>query len=389
MSELNQCCACASPAERKADKRGTDRLPRGWKTLSGELWCPNCVAHHWTLRALTLPVVWPSDETVRTQFRNALHASWKMSTRLSNWVILEFARRDAVTAGEKMPKFSVPYLYNEARAAFPELSSQSVVAILNSVAAKYRSTRFHALHTGKVSFPNYRYPQPYPVPAAAWSVAWLNETDRVPVLSLPLCGVRFSVRLKTGPHFRPQHADLADLIEGRAEPCEMALYERGDTLMAKLVLRLRKKIKAAKEGPVVAVRTDKSSLLIAAVRENEVWRYNCDQLPRWVAEHTRRLARLREDSKALRKTGQLSDPAAFREKIIRKQHQRMDSLTHMASAAVIGYATRLRASALVFDDTDRGFCESFPWYELKRKLAEKANAAGLEFTATQNEELAA
>ena len=66
-------------------------------------------------------------------------------------------------------------------------------------------------------------------------------------------------------------------------------------------------------------------------------------------------------------------------------HHRMSSATHEIAAMLIGYAQRRKFAVIQYDDSDRSFSEGMPWAELQRKIAEKADAAGIAFVAASTE----
>jgi len=367
-------------------EHGGEKMPRGWKNIAGELWCAECVSSGWVLKTVTMPVIWPKDESERVSFRNALNLCFRSATALSNWAITEYLRRDhpVCLTEKKMPPMPKVYLFPDATKLAPEMSTVAINAIINNAGAKYRACRF-SVRRGDSSLPTFRYPQPYPLPAQSWRPMWMSDTERVPMISVTLCKTRFTLRLKSGPHFRPQHRDFGMLIDGRAQRCEMALYEKGGTLMAKLVIRVPKSAPTGKPDRALCVATDRDSLLVATLNGSEIARYNADHVRRWVREHERRLVRLREDRKAMSRTGELSDPSSFRDKLVAKQNNRMHSLCHMAAAWVVEHANRLRCSSIVFDCREHGFVDSFPWFKLEALIEQKADARSIEFMSVKNE----
>jgi hypothetical protein len=85
---------------------------------------------------------------------------WAASTQASNWILTELYARDARRTGkeEKLPPMPKIYLYPELRERFPELPSQAVASLENTVKAKYRAKRYETIWTAKSSLPVYRYP---------------------------------------------------------------------------------------------------------------------------------------------------------------------------------------------------------------------------------------
>jgi len=57
----------------------------------------------------------------------------------------------------------------------------------------------------------------------------------------------------------------------------------------------------------------------------------------------------------------------------------MSSITHEVSMMLLGYATRRKFAVIEYDDAVQAFAPGFPWFMLRSKIAEKANAAQVEF----------
>src|SRR5450755_3371185 len=140
---------------------------------------------------------------------------WAASTQASNWILTELYARDVRRTGkeEKLPPMPKIYLYPELRERFPELPSQTVASLENTVKAKYRAKRYETLWTAKSSLPVYRYSAPFPVPNQGWSLTL--ENDR-PVVSVRLGERRVGLRLKGGPRFYRQLGALRAIESGTA-----------------------------------------------------------------------------------------------------------------------------------------------------------------------------
>jgi len=338
------------------------------------------------------------------ELREALKVCWRGATRLSNWAVrqLALAGRERMPDDVKITKPPKVYLYPGARAIAPELDSGSLVAIIHAVEQRYRKRRYETHWLCSASLPNYRYPAPYPVRSQDWSAEY--GKDNIPLVSVRLAGTRLKLRLRGGHEFRRQLTAFWQLIEGQAVASELSLYEqrangsdhRNGTagkdsggakafsrLMCKLVLWLPRGPKADAEG-TLHVRTDKDALLIALdAKDERVWVLNADQVRRWSAEHVRRLSRWSDDQKAEQRP-----VAAFqsrREAATVKYRRRMDSTCHESAAQLVNFAKRRRFAMIRYDDGEHGFCERFPWEQLRRLIAEKADAAGIEFERSGGE----
>jgi hypothetical protein len=57
----------------------------------------------------------------------------------------------------------------------------------------------------------------------------------------------------------------------------------------------------------------------------------------------------------------------------------MRTACHTIASLVVNYALRREFAKLRYDDSDQTYCEQFPWFELKLRVVEKCDAAGLSF----------
>jgi hypothetical protein len=134
------------------------------------LYCRNCWAQRYYLRAITMMVAEPLDATWE-ELRTVLITMWRATTQASNWMMTQFyagdVRRDLST--EKLAPMPSMYLYPQARVLFPSLPSQTVAALEQACRGKYRSFRRRLLWTFATALPTYRYPTPFPVHNQSWS----------------------------------------------------------------------------------------------------------------------------------------------------------------------------------------------------------------------------
>jgi hypothetical protein len=398
-----KCDLCSAEVETKPDKRGSLRLPKGWKQFNGQTICKGCWNKAYVLRAVTFPVASPLGMEWK-EFREQLAIAWANTTALSNWTFREMAKADVVRTPkmEKLPKAPSVYLYPGARENFPELSSQSVVATQHAVQGKYNRARLETIWRNEASFSSVRYPAPYIVPAASWSVRWLSKTERVPIVSLPLGGSRVELRLRGSADFRRQLKSLELLIEEKALPGTLEIYRQrasngdhrgmikaadpagGQTVswrvMVKLVMWLPRS--ASNGNGVLRVRTDECAFLIAEAANTEPFVLNADHVRRWVAEHSKRLHRMSVDTKFEKRW-----PAKMRQQMqdnrdvwVSKQNRRLSTWSHQATASMVGYAARRHFGKIEFDGKCKSYVQ-FPWHELERLLKEKCAINGIEFAS--------
>lgn len=374
------CVSCATTIQWKKPPKSADRLPSGWKRRGDEVFCGVCWRAKYILRAITIPVASPLDCTWE-QLNAALHTMWAATTSASNWMMTELYVRDVrrEAGAVKVPLMPRIYLYPEARLRFPSLPSQSVAALEQSVAKKYRAKRYDVVWTSASSLPTYRYPTPFAIPNQGWSV----ETEKEqPVISVRIGDQRLRLRLKSGPKYYRQASAVRLIISGEAEQGQMDIYRQGvgksAEIMVKMVAWLPRQTAQPAEGTLVVRSTPDAILQAFNLKDEAIWTYHGDQIRGWVEEHKKYLLRLADDSKA-----ELRPPTAsftrHRRQAVDRFHNRTATVTHTIAAMLIGYAKRRKFLAIQYSDVDQSFGEGLPWAELRRKIAEKANAAGIGF----------
>lgn len=349
-------------------QKNSKRLFRGWKRRGEEVFCGECWRKQYALRAITFQIVSPLDATWE-ELRNALHTMWRQTTSCSNWMITQLALGDVrrMPGDTKMPPMARSYLYPEARRLYPDLPPQTVASLEQTITRKYRARRYDILWSGRSVLPTFRYPQPFPVHNQSWHAEWIKEN--VPAVIARIGARKFSLRLKGGARYRRQLAAYHQIAAGTAKSGELTIYQPGDELMCKLVAWLpRLERTSVREGSILAVRTAPDAMLIAVSAKDEIiWRYNADQVSRWVAEHREQLQRWSEDTKAEER--HVPAFAARRQQTTQKYHNRMQSICYQAAAYVAGYASRRRLATVRYDDRERKWCKDFPWETLRSRLS--------------------
>lgn len=373
-----RCDRCNRERQTRPTAKGEPRLPGGWKRHMGAIWCDACWRQSFALRAITLPVAGPLGAEWN-DLRAALRECWANATQLANWAVTELAKADVVRTPdmERLRPMPRVYLYPGARKILPEMDTGSVVSLLQAAEKRYRAARYDVVWRRAASLPTFRYPIPYPVHNQRWKVR--EEEGKGLILSAPLAGRRWDLILKTGGRWR-QRAAVRRLIAGEAVAGELAIYERGSNVMAKMVMWL------PVERPD---QRELSGTLYVRTTEDAVWRYHvedeeprhlyADQVRRWIAAHKRRSERARHDLKAERRSKaarqrHLEDVAPN----YQKHYDRIDSWTHEATAMLANYAARRRVACVVYDDSVTGYAD-LPWHWLRDRLSYKLDAHGIEF----------
>jgi hypothetical protein len=379
------CTLCSKSVETK-----TDRLPKGWKRDEGQVQCNVCWGRRMVVRAITLPVAEIMDGTWE-EFRKALRESWGATTQAANWMMTELYARD-VRRGEepKMPPMPKIYLYPEARRRFPALASQTVAALENALKAKYRAVRYEIIWTCGRSLPTHRYPHPLPLPNQSWSIAAeepLGAIPERPRVSVRIGDRRWTLRLRGGPRYRRQLAAVRDLITGGATPGQLDLYEQSidgkKHVMCKMAGWFLRRPRKTNEGTLFVRSTDTSLLVALNAKEENLWYYHADHLPRWSHEHREQLQRWSDDSKFEQRP--VPSFTERRTAASAKYHQRMASAAREIAASLVGYAGRRKFARIEYNDSDQSFCAGFPWFALRNRVAILCDEAGIEFVVASGE----
>ena len=383
-----QCAACGVARPKPAAKEGTSRVPRGWKVLRGELYCPACKSTSYTLRALILPVARP-DAATWPELRAHLKTQWIETTRCANWMISELYARDVRRQPDdgQLPPMPAVYLYPEARELFPLLSAQAVAALAQDMLRRYRAGRFDLLWSRRASLPTYRYPVALTIPAQAWS---LGLADGRWSVSARIGGARWGLVLAGGPEMRRQTRRLEQIAAGDAERGSLSIYEAaspgtthhasavpgGTRVMVKILAWLPKADIAAGTA-VLDAGPDADALLRAHPR----WRIDPAPLRAVLAAEQRRRASLLTNLQVARgHPGQRRDgiERALRE-LSRRSQERLANACRTYAAHLAGLAVTRRARAVHYDDRVRPALPHFPWEQLRRRIAEKLDEHRIAF----------
>lgn len=357
-------------------KKIAKRLPSGWKHVGEGYWCSKCWAAKYILRAISFPVVAPVGHTWQ-ELRSALREMFIETTAVSNWMMTELYTRDVrrEPGQTKMPPMPRTYLYPEARRIAPNLPPQCVAALEQAITRKYRAKRFEVVWTHRSSLPTIGYPSPFPVHNQSWSCEL--DGDNRPAVSVRLKDQRWTLRLRGGPQFHRQRKAYDQMLSGEAVRGELALYERGDDLICKLVAWLPRTEREARQEGTLIVHTDKDSLLVAVnPKDVKLWSYHGDHLRRWSTEHRAQLKRWNDDQQYEQRL--IPTFAERRERATAKYRNRMNSACHEIAAQLTSYAARRHFAAVQYNDREHAFCDEFPWAKLRRLLDQKMNAYGIE-----------
>ena len=396
------CAGCRSERATKVTGAGRERLPPGWHRRGDvEVFCGECWRGRYLLRAVTIPVAGPVDREW-PELREALARCWSDSTAVANWCMTELAKRDHVRhpSDEKCPPMGRIYLYPDARKRFPGLSTNALVSLLNSTERRYRKARFAVQWTHAASLPLFRYPVPYPMHNRTWRARRGDGGEAL--IDATFAGERWTLRLRGGHEFRRQFGAFDKIAKGQAVQGELVFYRvrasSGDhrpgvedrtagggpriafRVMAKMVAWLPRPATAERqEDRLLVLRTREDCFWLAEIEGLPPWILNGDHVRRWVAEHAVRRQRLAEDLKHEKRWPKPQRLAmlAKLDACCRKQHDRLKTWIGQCAASVAGYARRQHVTRVSYDDSARGYVDSFPWSQLETALASKLDEYGI------------
>jgi len=400
------CCRCETSREAKPDKNGVPRMPMGWKRVGENRWCGKCWGECYIVRAVTLPVWGVIDGGDMGSLWESCRSAWATATAVLNWASTTLYANDIrrEPGATKLGKMPAIYLYGLAKscAAWHHVEDkQSGATLLRHAEQVYRADRYEVLWTGAKTLRNYRFPQPYPISSQAVK---LIEHDGNVGVDLRLGGQRWQLRLGCGQRYRRMQDGLKSLLANQDLLCECAVYpikadgdarqsseSRDNSGGGRVRQQLMVKVvgwfpieKQAASGSL-RVRTGGGSLLCAVTPENDrIWAYNADHAKRIVSMHEAHmtgLARLSDDRKAERRKPKRDNRelVGMYDDRSRKDSDRLTSLTHEVTAALVQFAKRRKCRRIEYDDADRSFAASFPWRKLMTICEQKCRANGLEF----------
>lgn len=369
-------------------------------------------------------------------FRAALRQSAQQAARFSNLALSELYAADKAplietTDGKtgktktKLPPMPKVSLYGLGREAFAELDSQSLGSLIQKATAKYKEKRWDLRVTRKTSLPVYReLPVPLPAKDARLEISHAHQADvpaekrkpgtSVVFVRVRVAGKRFTLRLRNGGgdkggrySFLRKIAALEKVGDGRALQGEVSLLEksasgahgnagsaRADNGAPKFATQVfatvsvyLPKEKGERRDLELTVKTGPERLWTVFVgsREEAAWVLNEDQARRWSIARRAALQRLSDDAKFERRSrlrGVKIEPADLAERcraISENYQRRLDDWAHKAAAMLAGFAKRQGASTVNYDDADKSFSPSLPWFKLRVLVQQKLDFFGINF----------
>ncbi len=257
--------------------------------------------------------------------------------------------------------------------------------------------------------PTSRKTNTYPVPAQAWRAIW-PETEgesgqvmRQPAVSFQLAGRRWLLRLRGGPERRRQLQAFAKMASGEAPKAELLLNwqpssagchrrvsmdrepgggnSRASRYIVRLVAELPRQEGGWRRSATLEVRTARNALLVAKVGDDEPWVYRANNLRRRIRAYEGQRNCLADDMKTEGRS-----PDSDRQRLVGRgallaeRHRRFAEWElRRAASFLVQYAKRRRVRGVRFDDRERRYAETFPWFRLETMISEACDREGLSF----------
>lgn len=367
--------------------------------------------------------------------RPLLQACWRHTRFLANWLMGECRAADVRPTPDmtSLPKPEDPRLYERFTGltrpgggrtgervrsgdgypdrAFFEGATQTVNAVITRVKAEYlgpkNARRTKVLLQGIGRFPEYTLGEmPWYVDADQWYPLTADDGGLLVRCRLPGPGrgekAMTTLHLRGGAgreqqefarqvaHFRSllglpagNRAELSIFARriGSNSPHRPAIWMHGEPFRIMCRFTARVPVSERPGDRTLVLLTDPNAFWVAELDGRRAWILNADHVTRLVLhdEHLRRLQRIGEDGKAERRMGSNRHQKVQRrlERLCDKDRNRLASWTHESAAHLAGFCVRQRVGNVLYLDRDQGFCPRFPWHELRGKLAQKLQAAGV------------
>lgn len=388
-----RCDATQKERQTKLSRKGTPKLPRGWKRIAGKTYCPEAYKDRFVVRALKVPVMWPENKEDRDALANAIRKGQRELREIANHTLSALYTHDLQTSQfdeeGKLSKFEIPYLYPILRERLPSVTPDLVVLMTNRVTLTYLKDRWD-VRVGRKSLPNYRQ-LPLFIRASEnnkWAIV-----DGKPKFTVTLIkGYRTTLTInqtsraganekRRRNHNRNWHALVKTIEEGMPiGECQLTIDKRGNIMLTAIVT-IPKQLRE-RDG-TLHIKTDKDSLLLAFNdKDHKLWDYHRDDLIRRQAAHKARLQRWSDDSKYEDRP----NPAFSNRRscAVRKHRNWLNTVVEQASARVANYANRRGIKKVIFTEGEK-LTDQFDWHKLKTRIEQKCDAYGIDFEVVQAE----
>lgn len=335
------------------------------------------------VRAFSLPVAAPVDMSWQ-DLAAVINPAFRLSTDLANWCVRRLFMLDDATSTKTPIEIKNWYGYGDASKHYPAVGQwagamASFNLVTRAVKAKYIQQRFSVMVRHDSSLLTYRFPQPYHLHNATWSVEMMADGPHFSV-AMPGAG-RVVLRLRQGREFGRQLGMLRQILDGTAKKGEAALYrDRKGHLLCKMVGTFPVRPPDTAPANACFLHTDPNALLVAEVNGRSATITNGDHIRRCVSLHKRFVQRAGEDKKREVRMDhqQRRNLNIAVENRCDKQRHRVDTAIHQVTAQVVRFCERQKVGIVVYDDANQSFIpEGFPWFTVCERLKYKLEDVGI------------
>lgn len=430
------CVECGVKKTGRPARDGGCAMPSGWKSGGGGCRCAGCWKSAYAVRAVTLPAVAVLGGG-HDEFVAAMRDAFRLSTGLYNWGVRRLLAADShrlpgMKDVRDMPRPEVNLYkeYNVAGRPLGEPGGGPASQIFSAATKDYLRCREAALWSAEQALPLKRFPAPFPVRAqeltdkAGKVVKVAFDEKGRPLVTFRLhavgSGPSWTLRLAGGRDFARQLSMVRQLLSGEARVAQMDLYTKGCgagaagivinfrknsggqrmpcRLMVKLVGSFPRQARGA-GAEVMLLRTDPAAFLVAEIRGRveRPWILNGDHVAGsarmcWLSDvermrleaegHAVWLQRVGEDRKYEKRwpAGHRRQFADAYAKRCEKHRRRVNTWIGQMAAQVAGFARRRNVGEVLYDDGDRAFADSFPWYSFREALSRRLEDDGIRLT---------
>jgi hypothetical protein len=307
----------------------------------------------------------------KTDFYVALRKTLNDCTKVANIALNHAVKQDDFSQTKK------PKIYTYPMVSPLNPGASSITATICREAEKlYGKERFQMI-VGRRSLRTYRS---FPVPLLhnkSTDILQLEDRGEFVSARMKVGPSWFTVRLSGGSNYRRQTARLRQAIAASTyRDSKIWLDKRGVAILGVACDISAEQPKDLK-GVMRVVTSRESLLIITREGWDRPFAINADKVQRWEAEKNIRYHRLRQD----RKSGvDRRKIAAVMNAIGDKHRNRLSSLIHEVSLAVVTKAKRLGVAEIELDTTVRSYVRSFPWQQLEQCIKYKAEDAGIKLS---------
>ena len=312
----------------------------------------------------------------KQEFYADLRETLHLSRRIYNMGLSECVAQDreSYTVDGEIPKKGKVGTYATIvkGKSFAAGFTKELANVLKSAESKYSEKRFDILR-GKCSLPTARsHPWPLLNNKSVKRMSWEHRDGNLYV-KFRLIGKKWTVRVKSGSNYKDQIKGVLGAI--KVGDSKIWIDRKGVAVVG-FACEIEAKTPVVDPSKTLVVRTMPDALL-AIVRERSDTPY---MISGELAKQKQAIKnglqkKLRQDIKPGQKRQVRRKLSEFSDKWFRW----CDTYIHEVTAQIVSFAIRGKYGKIELDDAIRSFLPSFPWHDLKTKLAYKCADQSIEF----------